>query len=131
MKSLVLGILCLPFIYACEEDFACICTTEFVSIRLMVVDQAGDTVPEVTLTIMIQRTGEILDVYQDPSPGLPLRYTVFDDSFKSNIRHSGDIIQVDGEKDGNSFTVLFEVDVPGPCACHIRKVSGPEVATLM
>jgi len=131
MKQFLIIILIAVLIYSCSEvDNDCICTEEFRSYLVTVVDTIG--VPVDSLTISIKdKDGDELDVRQQDQIFGPGKYTVLDDSFinlfvspavseKVAFTATNGTRNVTGE-------YLFNTD---KCRCHINKVSGPDTLVL-
>jgi len=130
MPGLTCALLCLAVAVTggCKSDAQapvdCICTTEFVTISFTVVDDTNTPVPDVAVQSRIQRTGRILQIDQAlADQGV---YFAATDAQIKEIRHAGEVLVVAGTLGQRTFTETFEVNVPGVCACHIAKVSGPE-----
>ena len=131
MKQFLIIILIAVLIYSCSEvDNDCICTEEFRSYLVTVVDTIG--VPVDSLTISIKdKDGDELDVRQQDQIFGPGKYTVLDDSFinlfvspavseKVTFTATNGTRNVTGE-------YLFNTD---KCRCHINKVSGSDTLVL-
>jgi hypothetical protein len=105
----------------------CICTANRVSIQFTAVDQSGTPESDVAVSVLLLRTGAVLDVRQrDMREGV---VTVADDSHIARLSRSGDVVRVSGSKDVRAFTADFLIGVED-CACHVMKVAGPSVVTL-
>lgn len=128
LSMLILGIVfCLA---SCEDNTSpdVVCTTEFVTANLLVVDQNNQPVSDVAITVLNGLTGspyaiDASELY-NPQPG---SYTIFHDGFKDDLLPGGQPVEVRGEKDGHTFKAdyLFGAD-----ECHIRKLEGPDVVTI-
>ena len=112
----------------------CVCTTEASMVTLSVIDQSGNPVTDVNITVIIKRTQELLAINQSDyvgshSPGL---YVVFEDTFQNKITTdpAGETLTVTGNSQGRDFTVEIVVTTDLPCRCHVQKVSGPSSVTL-
>lgn len=111
------------------DDLQCVCTLQFASIQLSVLNPAAEPEPGVEIRTTIVRTGEV--VHPLPNDGQPVGvYTILDDTAVGLLRVQGEQLQVTGAKGNLSFTAQFVVRPDGSCRCHIVKVSGPEVVTL-
>jgi len=110
----------------CNEQ-QCLCTLNFVSIRVTVLSPSGTPEAGVNVQTTLLRTGEKLDVNTAESGGV---YTVLDDGFAKMLDFRGDRLGVVGVKSDLSFTAEFVARPDGACRCHIEKVSGPESVML-
>lgn len=122
----------LPFAFVsitCGTDLSpCVCTKEFRSVRLFVVDTAGDLEPGVTATITMTRTARKLP-YGHSGLGDGV-FTVITDREKFMIEpRLGDDVVVDGAKDTRSFHAEFHITVD-ECLCHVNKASGPDTVVV-
>lgn len=107
------------------------CTTEFRMLHLSIIDQSGNPLTDVNITVNIKRTQEVLAINQTSfftSQGL---YDVFDDGFVNSITTdaAGETLVVTGNSQGRVFTLEIVVKT-NPCRCHFQKVSGPSTITL-
>jgi hypothetical protein len=119
--------LCTALLVGCNDQ-SCVCTLEFESIQLSVVNPAGQPEPGVLVQTRLVRTGTIIHPLASHLP--PGVYTILDDTSVGLLQFQGDTLHVAGSKSGLSFTAEFVARPDGPCRCHIEKVSGPRVATL-
>jgi hypothetical protein len=108
---------------ACTED-PVVCTAEFRTITVTVIDTAGSPSPNVTLTSVLKRTGETLgptSLILTP-PGI---YILVDDGAREKIRNAGDSVRVTAVNGtGPTTAAMYFIDVPG--GCHVNKVAGPD-----
>ncbi len=110
------------------DNGGCACTLEFRAFTVRVVDTSGAPVSGVDMTVTILRTGLQVDMTDREGPdGV---YIIIDDSLIDAIQTGGDVVRVEGMKDGASFRADFVFDVPGPCRCHVTRVSGPAEVVL-
>jgi hypothetical protein len=109
---------------ACKsEEAAGICTASFAFVPVTVRDSSDNPVTGLSIVDTVIRTQHNFVVPQ--SLGLPAgTYVILDDSFRSQIRLSGESVQVSGFNGATGFTATFTFDAPG--GCHVRKVSGPD-----
>lgn len=126
----------------CDDDILepkdpgdCYCTTEFVSIVVAILDWGGQPIPDLRLETVMVRTGEMLDASLLPCDPATGRYTIFNDSFKALVhpllREIGEELRITGWLDTLVFSETYRVGVPGECACHVRKLSGPDTIHVM
>lgn len=126
MRFTILMVVSSMLLLGCNEQ-QCLCTLNFVSIRLTVLNPSGTPESGVDVKTTLMRTGEKLDVDTAESGGV---YTVLDDSFAGVLDFRGDRLSVTGVKGDLSFTAEFVARPDGACRCHIEKVSGPESVML-
>ncbi len=108
----------------------CICTADFALVTVMAVDASDKPVTDLTIVVELARTGEVLDVTQDPTLTGRGVYVVFDDGFKRMIHPKmnivGETLDVTGVGSSGQFDATFKVAVDELCACHVHKKSGPD-----
>ena len=131
MKKFLIIILIALVFYSCSEvNNDCICTQEFRSYQVTVVDTLGVPVDSLAITIK-DKDGDALDVQQQDQIFGPGKYTVLDDSFtrmfvSPTIAEKVTFTATDGMRTV-AGEYLFSTDV---CRCHIDKVSGPDTLVL-
>lgn len=131
MKSLFTTILILLVVNSCsdlEED--CVCTEEYRTYIVTVVDTLGVPVDSLIVTIK-DKDGDELDVQQEPFYLDEGKYTVLNDSFTHIMCSCGtpQIIYFSAT-DGNRTATgefMFNTD---DCKCHINKISGSDTLVL-
>ncbi len=121
--------------FGCDAtDVDCICTADFKQITFVAVDVDENPVTDMDITVMVGRTGQVLDVGQSQILMDQGIYTVFDDGFRhiipSKVNTVGERLEVTGIGSAGQFEAHFEVSVPGECACHVHKISGPDTVTV-
>jgi hypothetical protein len=115
---------------ACDDPAGqCLCTEEFRTFPVTVVDATGAPVSDVTITRTNMRTGAVFEPTWLGMP-VPGTYVVADDGLLDEFSSDGDLVQVTGEKDGATFEAQFEFAVPDPCRCHVDKLAGPDTVTI-
>lgn len=131
MKSLLPVIFILFVIFSCSEiDKDCICTEEYRTYLVTVVDTLGIPVDSLNITIK-DKDGDELDVQQEPYYLGEGKYTVLNDSFTHIMCACGTpqaiyFSATDRIRTANG-EFLFSTD---ECKCHINKVSGPDTLVL-
>ncbi|MBK7229592.1 MAG: hypothetical protein IPH97_12185 [Ignavibacteriales bacterium] len=131
MKSLLSVIFILFVIFSCSEiDKDCLCTEEYRTYLVTVVDTLGVPVDSLNITIK-DKDGDELDVQQEPYYLGEGKYTVLNDSFTHIMCTCGTAQAIyfsatDGSKIANG-EFMFNTD---DCKCHINKVSGPDTLVL-
>lgn len=131
MKSLLAVIFVIFVIISCSEiDKDCLCTEEYRTYLVTVVDTLGVPVDSLNITIK-DKDGDELDVQQEPYYLGEGKYTVLNDSFTHIMCTCGTAQAIyfsatDGSKIANG-EFMFNTD---DCKCHINKVSGPDTLVL-
>jgi hypothetical protein len=111
-----------------DED--CLCTEEFRTYLVTVIDTLGAPVDSLNITIK-DKDGDELDVKQEPYYLGEGKYTVLNDSFTHIMCACGtpqviDFSATDGSRTANC-EFSFNTD---KCRCHITKISGPDTLVL-
>lgn len=106
-----------------------ICTMEFRMISVQFKDANGSNVAVTNFRSINKRTNSAL--IQTNDEGLPGHYTVASDADLHSLSPKGDTIQVSANHPGTEVTIsgLFVVS-GGKDACHVEKLSGPEIITI-
>ncbi|MFZ1281459.1 MAG: hypothetical protein WAR59_11515 [Ignavibacteriaceae bacterium] len=131
MKSLFGLILILFIVNSCSEiDKDCICTEEYRTYLVTVVDTLGVPVDSLTVTVK-DKDGDELDVHQDQYSLDEGKYTVLTDEFTPIMCTCGTpqaiyFSATDGIRTANG-EFMFNTD---DCKCHITKVSGPDTLVI-
>ena len=112
---------------ACDDASECVCTEEFRSYHLNVVDADGAPADGVEVRVVRDQTGERLDHYGSPT-GAPGVYLIMDDSFAADVA-ADESFNVTGELGEASFTTRFRFGTD-PCRCHVLRVAGPDTVRL-
>ena len=132
MKALpiLLAIIVMAGLSACEstETGPCRCTEEFVTVGFYAVDQSGNPVEGIEVTVTQARTGEVL--LGNQGFGSRGYYVVASDAVKDKLLGTGEVLNVTGIKDSLQFEESFVVGVPGGCRCHVQKFAGPDTLHL-
>ncbi len=112
-----------------EGSGDCMCTMEYRTIGVRVVDAAGQPVTGLAVTVTNTRTGDVLDVDQsNAAPGTTGAYVVLTDSQVQAVSEAGDTLRFHATGGGRTADAEFVV-YRDACACHINKRSGPEQIT--
>ena len=132
MKAIpiLLAIIGMAGLSACDstETNPCICTEVFVTVGFHAVDQSGEAVEDIEVTVTQARTGEVL--LENQGFGSRGYYVVASDAVKDKLLGSGEVLNVTGVKDSLQFEESFVVGVPGDCRCHVQKFAGPDTLYL-
>ena len=129
-QILLLSSFVLLFISCSTVENDCVCSQEFRTYKVTVVDDLNHPIDSLTITIK-DAGGNVLNVEQDPSSHIPGSYVVLTDAFTQMFCtcEKTDPIYFYAT-DGNKVTddvFLFNTD---ECRCHINKVSGPDTLVL-
>ena len=106
-----------------------VCTTEFVTFSITVVDTTGEPADSVQITVKNTKSGEPYDVCQGTicdSYGAG-RYTIMHDGFHGKISEKREPVTVKGTKGEQQFTADFAFRSGD---CHVRKLAGPDTVSL-
>ena len=126
LKSAFISFLPLSAGSACSGDTItnCVCTDEFRTFAVTVVDEAGQPVSDAILTRLNLRSGQVLEPTWLGLLG-PGVYVVADDGHIDAFSSEGDVVQVTGTNGNISFSADFEFASPAPCRCHVEQLAGP------
>lgn len=131
MKSFLILVFTTLLIFSCSEiDKDCICTDEYRTYLVTVVDTLGVPVDSLSVTIR-DKDGDELDVHQDLFYLDEGKYTVLTDAFTYIMCICGTpqaiyFSATDGIRVTNG-EFMFNTD---ECKCHINKVSGPDTLVI-
>ena len=120
MRRLVLLLLFL--LAGCDPSAPAVCTEEFRSYVVRVVDDAGEPVPGLETRSVVEETGTVLDVPDGPAFA-PDTYYVATDANRDAIGPDETGIRFEAEGGGLAASATFVFRDDG---CHVRQVSGPE-----
>jgi hypothetical protein len=111
---------------ACDSGLGSVCTTEFRTVPVTVVDRADTPIADASVVAVLVRTSDTLSPpVSGPSPtGV---YIIVDDGSRHKILTAGELVRVQVERGAQAFGADYVFDVPG--GCHIHKVSGPDTLT--
>ncbi|MFA6235068.1 MAG: hypothetical protein WC824_12920 [Bacteroidota bacterium] len=110
-----------------QDPGDCLCTEEFISIGVYVVDADRKPVEGVRIVVTVPRTGDTLEFAGYPSHNG--YYSIADDRMTESLPVDGEWLQMKGEKDTLRFDQAFFIST-GPCRCHVEKLFGPDTVTL-
>ena len=105
---------------------SCVCTEEFRTYVIVVVNAAGTPVTNLTPSVTLVRTGQPITPLASPVGGT---YPVLSDAELPLIQSSGDMVRfvvASGQESGTA-DITFAAT---PCRCHIEKVGGPDTLVL-
>lgn len=108
---------------ACSSIENCICTGEFVTISVTIVDENNSPVTGL-ITKVRDVTGKTYNVseYRYPEPGV---YTIMTDGYVRSFTTLPKEIIFSGKSDSFEVTGKFSINT-GECKCHVNKLSGPD-----
>ena len=104
-------------------DAPLVCTEEFRTYGVQVVDAQGRPVEGLMATSRVERTGAVLAEGQAPFPSAEGRYLVATDADRARIRPEGDTVRFTASGQGLHAEATFTFFDDG---CHVVKESGPE-----
>ncbi|WP_025141844.1 hypothetical protein [Pedobacter jeongneungensis] len=109
-----------------------ICTQELASVVIRFVDNKGEGAEVKDFSVINQRTGESLkansSIYTSTVKGA---FIVIDDGNKSQLSEGGDDLKITGTSatTNQAKSVVIKAS-GGKCACHIKKITGPDQVTF-
>lgn len=111
-----------------DECEARMCTENFVMISFSFTDKDGNPTAVKNYSAINQRTGDTIKststTYTNMVPG---SFIVVHDAYREKLSAEGDDIKVSATSEANGQTKFAMLKVAGgKCACHVRKLSGPE-----
>ncbi|MEL6616729.1 MAG: hypothetical protein AAFQ43_13385 [Bacteroidota bacterium] len=104
-------------------DPSLVCTAEFVTINVEVVDDFGRSIDGLTYRSVHERTGETLNIDEDSVGDLTGLYPVATDAHTSLLRVDGDDVLFSATGNGLVARARFVLADDG---CHVRKEDGPD-----
>jgi hypothetical protein len=108
---------------------SCVCTLNYVTIHLVVVNDQRDLETGVTVVSTIARTGKTVEP-RGVVEFIPGSYAIITDFEKNLIEpRLGDDVIVTGTKDTRSFQATVHVSVDD-CLCHIHEEAGPDTVVI-
>ncbi len=106
----------------------CVCTLEFRTFAVTVMDRAGEPAENVSITVRRVSDGVELTAPDDflQTPGV---YVILTDGNGDELAEDGTAIEVVGTLGDSGFTAeyVFSRDA---CGCHVNKISGPDTVQL-
>jgi hypothetical protein len=109
------------------SDDPVVCTMEYRTISVEVVDDAGNPVGGLTPTVRNLRTGEVLP-FDEGAFGGEGHYLVATDAHRERLSEEGDRLLFNAAGGGRVAEAEFVVAAD---PCHVQKVSGPERIVAM
>jgi hypothetical protein len=106
----------------------CTCTLEFRQYVVRVVDSAETPVVGLQPIVTVVRTGQEIDNRRYRlDDGY---YTIISDAQRRAIDPDGELLRFSAVSDERSASADYVFDIPGPCGCHVNRVSGPDTVVL-
>lgn len=103
-----------------------VCTDLFAFVTAVTVDAGGaPAAGPFVVTDTVPRTAAVLTIAQQSYPVGTA--TIFSDSYRSDVRASGDSVLVTGVAAGKSFHARYLIGSDG---CHVQKLAGPDTLTV-
>jgi hypothetical protein len=127
---LILSFLPMLLLFSCDDEYPdCVCTEEFRTYFVTVVDSLGNPVDSLATTVVNDRGKEYYFGAFQPPPFLPGAYYVMTDGYQNDFGTSPGKIFFRGIKNNLEVTgeYLFNTD---DCRCHVYKVAGPDTLLL-
>lgn len=115
------------FISCTNDTNDCICTEEFRSIVVVVVDTLNSPLSGLISTIE-DVSGKMYSFPQEP-PFFPGQYTIMNDSYVHDFSSVPKTILFTAENDSLEVGAQYLINTD-ECICHINKVSGPDTLVL-
>lgn len=112
-------------LYGSEEEEGC--TDEFVIYTVRVVDEQGEPIDGIALTVKNAETGRVYSEFNVPEKSRSGVYTIFTDAFMGEISRSGARVTITGKKGDLHFSETF---IFKSGRCHVEKLAGPDIITL-
>ena len=106
----------------------CICTLEFRSFTVTVVDATGQPAEGVNISVRRVSDGAVLTVNSSLGQG-PGVYVILTDGNIQDVTEAGTTVEVVGALGDMGFTAEYVFDRDA-CQCHVNKISGPEMVQL-
>lgn len=115
------------FLISCQlgTDEGCLCTDEFVTITVVVVDSLMAPLDSVSVQTVNKETDEVIQVHGERFSFTTGNYVVIDDSHIKKLSVIPAFFIFEGQKGQLSFKTdfVFNTDL---CHCHVHKVAGPD-----
>lgn len=131
IQVIVLSAFLLLGLTACDDTpiGSPVCTAEFVTINLKVVDAAGQPVENAEVHVIHSASGDTLQVCETFScaRGNMGNYTLFHDELMEETSFEGEAFNVFGTAEEGSFRQEF---ILAKDECHVYKKSGPDTVTI-
>lgn len=105
-----------------------VCTEEFAMITMQFKDKNGKGEPLSKLTVINKRTNKPVDRSTSATLDMiPGGYLIIDDLSTKTLSEDGDDILITATDSAGTQTKTATIKVAGgACACHIKKISGPD-----
>lgn len=132
-RFLIPFMLIVPYLLSYCDDIPgpTICTAEFVTLRITVVDTSGFPVDSVEILVYNSESGKIYDVSDmniwDSHLSRSGSYTVYHDGFIKPYQGIVERLIVEGEKGESGFRIEYAVSNN---ECHVYKLSGPDTVVI-
>lgn len=105
-------------------DQGCICTTEFRTITVAIVDSLMVPIDSMSVQTVNKKTNEALQVNQELY-SITGTYVVADDSHIKKLNPAPAFFIFKGQKGSLSFQSDFILNTD-ECGCHVHKLAGPD-----
>jgi len=132
MKALIIvfGVLLLAVLISCEnEEPNCVCTTEFRTYLVTVIDTLGNPVDSLQTRVTNNRGKLFAFEGLSQPPYMDGAYYVMTDGYVNDFSTNPEKIIFSGNKNNLDITAEFFFNTD-ECGCHVYKVSGPDTLAL-
>lgn len=124
---LFLGFITILF-QACDEDEGYVCTDEFVTYSVTVLNPNGEPTDSVQVSTTDPETGEKFPVCEvGPCKRETGTYVIMHDGLREQISETLETVLVKGSKGNMQFEEGFAFRAG---KCHVEKISGPDTVSL-
>ena len=119
-------------IYSCSPtagDDNCICTEEFRTDYLYIINSDGAPVDSLTTTMINEATGDTLVNNNGAFVYEPGMYWLIDDKYVLDLTTSPNNFIFTAKNDTASVGAVFQYATDN-CKCHIKKIAGPDTLVI-
>ena len=112
-----------------DEQCDYLCTTEFRTYLVTVIDTLGNPVDSLHTKVINSRGKEFNFDGITPPPNLVGKYLVMADRYKKDFTTRQESVIFTGNKNGHEVSAKFFFNTD-ECRCHVYKVFGPDTLVL-
>lgn len=125
------SLLAIAYISCSSPEDPVVCTQQFVTIPLEVLEPSGEPADSVDITVVSKEDGDTLEICADesisPCHGVNGTYIIMHDGFHGEISEDREDVVVTGTKGALYFKEDFAFRSG---VCHVEKVAGPDTVSL-